>query len=70
MKANITPEARELLRELVDDGQRRCRLGVGINRCPNFEKDIHRRAWKAGYRSALNRVTVDAALATLLQEDT
>lgn len=57
-----------LFRELIDDGQRNYRLRNEVNSCPKFDNPIHIAAWKTGYYSARDKVSVDAALATFIKE--
>jgi hypothetical protein len=49
------------IKQIIDEGQRACHLRKSINACPNFDNPIHRKAWKAGYHSALHRKTLNEA---------
>lgn len=44
----------------IEDGRRAYRLKYSINRCPAFDEEIYRRAWKLGYYSARDGVSVSA----------
>ena len=54
------------IKQIIDDGQRAFRLKKSITDCPNFDSSIHRKAWKAGFYSAMDRVSVEAALITVI----
>jgi hypothetical protein len=54
--------------QFVDDGQRAYRLKKSINDCPDFDIYAYKQAWRAGYFSARDGVSVSAAVKTLLTE--
>jgi hypothetical protein len=54
--------------QFVDDGQRAYRLKKSIGDCPKFDIEAYRQAWRAGFFSARDRVSVAAATRTLLKE--
>jgi hypothetical protein len=58
----------DLLRSLMDDGQRAYRLRKSIGDCPNFELDSYKSAWKAGYYTARSRVSLDVCFTTWKKE--
>lgn len=48
------------LKEIAEDGRRACRLRKYISGCPAFEDQKHIAAWKAGFRSARDGISLDA----------
>ena len=54
------------IKQIIDDGQRASRLKKKITDCPDFDKNIHQQAWKAGYYSALHGVSAQAAFDAFL----
>lgn len=56
------------IQQFLDDGQRAYRLRRSIASCPAFDNEVFRRAWKAGYYSARDGVSVQAASQTFLRE--
>jgi len=58
----------DLIRQIIDDGQRNYRLRELISYCPKFEDPIYINAWKAGYYSARDKISLDVALITFISE--
>jgi len=56
------------IQEFLNDGQRAYRLRKSIADCPAFDNEVFRRAWKAGYHSARQGVSPDAAIQTFLRD--
>jgi hypothetical protein len=54
--------------EFLDAGRRAYRLRRSVRECPNFDNAVYVRAWKAGYYSARDRVSLEAAVQTFLGE--
>jgi hypothetical protein len=53
---------------IFDDGERAYRLRKPPSACPAFDDPIDRATWKCGYYSTRDRVSKEAALATLRRE--
>jgi len=56
------------IQEFLEDGQRAYRLRRSITSCPAFDNEVFKRAWKAGYYSARDGVSANAAAQAFLRD--
>lgn len=56
------------LLQFIEDGQRAFRLRYSIRDCPNYDEVVCRKAWRAGYYSARDKLPAIVALETLAKE--
>ena len=52
----------KLIEGIIDDGQRNYRLRNEISSCPKFANPLLIKAWKFGYKSAINKLSLKEAL--------
>ena len=59
---NHTKDIPKLIEDKIDDGRRNYRLGYEISSCPKFVNPLLIKAWKFGYKSAINKLSLKEAL--------